>query len=150
MIFTFLTSYNYFFYDICLINSFKKYLFGLIVVSYLTTTIGIPVYLHYCGGELEKVNFLVKATSCCGSEEEGEEDSGCCKDEGRYVQNNSDFTLKITQFEFANYSCNITFLVPLRFELSTLLSDCKSISFTKSRTLPLLSHLLVSTSVFRI
>ena len=79
--------------DICSINLFKKYLFGLIVASYLATIIGIPVYLHYCGGELEEVSYLTRATSCCGEEEDQTEDNGCCKNESHVLLNAADFTL---------------------------------------------------------
>ena len=33
----------------------------------------IPVFLHYCGGEVENVNFVIKgSTACCGEEEDSE------------------------------------------------------------------------------
>lgn len=55
---------------------------------YIAFAIGIPVYFHYCGGELEKIQFLTKSTSCCGDEEEDPEsgDNGCCNDEEVLVQ----------------------------------------------------------------
>jgi hypothetical protein len=60
---------------------------------YLFTTIGIPVYMHYCGGELEKVSFLVKSDSCC-SEEEEDMDDGCCANENTFARYAPDFTAK--------------------------------------------------------
>jgi len=48
--------------------------------------------MHYCGGELEKVTFLVRSNSCCGGEED--EDSGCCANEDAYVRLAPDFTAK--------------------------------------------------------
>jgi hypothetical protein len=58
--------------------------------------IGVPVYLHYCGGQLEKVNYMVKTSGCCeDGDEDSQEDSGCCENEGSYVQNHTDFTLKL-------------------------------------------------------
>ncbi len=41
--------------------------------------IGVPVFKHYCGGELESISVFVKHASCCGEEED--EPSDCCKDE---------------------------------------------------------------------
>ena len=73
-------------------NTFRKILFGLIVTSYVITVIGIPVYLHYCGGELEEVNYLTKGSSCCG--EEAPEDDGCCQDKGFILKSSVDFTIK--------------------------------------------------------
>ncbi len=62
---------------------------------YLTTAIGIPVYMHYCGGELEQVSFLVKSNSCCGGEEE-DMDPGCCDNENTFARYAPDFTFKKT------------------------------------------------------
>jgi len=56
---------------------------------YIFTTIGIPVYYHYCGGELEEVSALVKTGSCCGEEEE--EDNDCCQNETKHVSYQADF-----------------------------------------------------------
>lgn len=63
------------------------------VAVYVTTAIGIPVYMHYCGGELEKVSFVVKINSCCGGEEE-DMDEGCCANEDTYARYAPDFTAK--------------------------------------------------------
>lgn len=68
-------------------------MFGLLVFVYVTTAIGIPVYMHYCGGELEKVSFVVKSKSCCGEEEE-DMDAGCCADENTIARYAPDFTTK--------------------------------------------------------
>lgn len=63
------------------------------VVVYLTTAIGIPVYMHYCGGELEKVSFLVETEGCCEGEEPGEAD-GCCDNENTFARYSPVFTVK--------------------------------------------------------
>jgi hypothetical protein len=63
------------------------------VCVYVTTAIGVPVYMHYCGGELEKVTFLVKTNSCCGEEEE-DMDSDCCANENTVARYAPDFTTK--------------------------------------------------------
>jgi hypothetical protein len=60
---------------------------------YLITAIGIPVYMHYCGGELEQVSFLVESDSCCGEEEE-DMDPGCCANENTFARYAPDFTAK--------------------------------------------------------
>jgi hypothetical protein len=60
---------------------------------YLTTAIGVPVYMHYCEGELEKVSYLIKSKGCC----ENDEDGGmacCCQDESAVVRCAPDFTFK--------------------------------------------------------
>jgi len=58
---------------------------------YLTTAIGIPVYMHYCGGELEQVSFVVKSNGCCGGDEE-DMDPGCCATENTFARCAPDFT----------------------------------------------------------
>ncbi len=61
------------------------------VVVYVTTAIGIPVYKHYCGGELEKVSLLIKSNSCCGGEED-DMNMDCCANENTFVRCAPDFT----------------------------------------------------------
>lgn len=63
------------------------------VTVYVATAIGIPVYMHYCGGELENVSFVVKSNDCCGGEEQ-DMDSGCCDDENTFARYAPDFTAK--------------------------------------------------------
>jgi hypothetical protein len=83
------------------------------VAVYLTTAIGVPVYLHYCGGELEKVSFLLKSNSCCGEEEE-DMDSGCCADENTVARYSPDFTVKkVVDSDFHIAGLNL-FTVPIQ------------------------------------
>ncbi len=87
------------------------------VVVYLTTAIGVPVYLHYCGGELEKVSFLIKSNSCCGGEEE-DMDDGCCANENTIARYSPDFTVKKavdSHFSIADF--NLFTIAPLLFDL---------------------------------
>jgi hypothetical protein len=98
------------------------------VCVYVTTAIGIPVYMHYCGGELEKVSFLVKSTSCCGEEDE-DMDDGCCADENTFARYTPDFTAKKevnSDFQITNLNL---------FSISTLLYDfeIESISIVVSK-----------------
>jgi hypothetical protein len=69
-----------------------KYLFGALVAAYVITSVGIPVYFHYCGGELQKIDYVIKASGCCDGEEE--QTSDCCQNEQKYLSNHPDFTLK--------------------------------------------------------
>lgn len=79
-----------------MINLIKKYLFASLVVVYVITAAGVPVYLHYCGGELEKINYVMKGDSCCGDEEDDSESAAndCCKDENYILKSNADFTFQ--------------------------------------------------------
>lgn len=95
-------------------------MFGLMVVMYLTTAIGIPVYMHYCGGELEKVSYLIKTNGCCGSEDE--EDMGdCCQDENTVARYAPDFTTrKVVDSDFQITDLHL-------FTISTLTIDVKAV-----------------------
>lgn len=67
-----------------------KKLFALIVaIVYLGSTVGATVHLHYCMDEL--INWSLSdngGNKCdnCGMEKDG----NCCKDENKFVKNNSD------------------------------------------------------------
>jgi len=87
------------------------------VTVYLTTAIGVPVYLHYCGGELEKVSFIVKSNSCCGEEEE-DMDSDCCANENTVARYSPDFTVKkAIDSNFNITGINLFTLAPVLFDL---------------------------------
>jgi hypothetical protein len=77
------------------INSLKIKLFkifiSLVAIIYVFSTVGVSVFSHYCGGELEKVALFSKPTSCCGGDESDMED-GCCKNEISHVAFQKDFT----------------------------------------------------------
>lgn len=92
--------------------------FSFLVLVYITVTVGIPVYLHYCGGELETVSAFVKDGSCCEGEDEDEPD-GCCKNETKHVLFKVDFLdTKPVKPGFLN-SCFVVF----HFFVPNVLSD---------------------------
>ncbi len=71
-------------------SKFFKYFFLVIgISSYVFSTIGISVFTHYCGDEIESISYLTKAKSCCGDEDEAMD---CCKDEVTHLSLKSDFT----------------------------------------------------------
>jgi hypothetical protein len=74
-----------------------KYLFGLVVAIYLVSNIGIPVYYHYCGGELESVNALFKTSSCCSNDED--ESSDCCQNETKVLAQKSETSFQPDHFK---------------------------------------------------
>ncbi|MEO6302638.1 MAG: hypothetical protein ABIP51_05660 [Bacteroidia bacterium] len=125
----------------------------MVVTTYVISAVGIPVFLHYCGGELEKVNYVVKGTSCCGGEEDDSEpmDEGCCKDENVVIKNNPDFTLK----QFNNYDLVKTYIDLFHIDLPFSGTPFQSnISFNlvsvNSPPKKIQNTLVISTSVLRI
>ena len=134
------------------IQLFKKYLFALIVSSYVLTVIGIPVYHHYCSGELETISYVVKSNSCCGEEESSEPtDNGCCKDENLILKSSVDFTIKdLNDYTFVK-SFNQVFYILLPFSNSRQPIATNFNSVYTEFPPPKLQHdLLISTSVLRI
>jgi hypothetical protein len=98
------------------------------VVVYLTTAIGIPVYMHYCGGELEKVSYLIKSDGCCSEDEDGDM-GGCCQNENTFAQCAPDFTVKKvidSNFNIADF--DLFTVAPLLFDLKI-----ENISFVVSK-----------------
>lgn len=72
---------------------FAKIFIAFVAIVYVMSTIGVSVFSHYCGGELEKVTLFSKTKSCCGGEEEEDmTDDGCCKNELVHVSFQKDFT----------------------------------------------------------
>lgn len=81
---------------------------------YLTTAIGVPVYMHYCGGELEKVSYLIKSKGCCGSDED-EGMGGCCQNESVVARCAPDFTFsKAVNSDFRIADLNL-FIIEIPF-----------------------------------
>jgi hypothetical protein len=81
----------------------KKILTAIIAFLYITASTGATVHLHYCMGKQADWN-LVKTESktCnkCGMKKSAlaEADNGCCKDEVKFIKDNS--AQKITETGF--------------------------------------------------
>ncbi len=72
-------------------KNFSKIFIAFVAIIYVLSTVGVSVFSHYCGGELEEVALFSKPTSCCGEDESDMED-GCCKNEISHVAFQKDFT----------------------------------------------------------
>lgn len=71
----------------------KKFAATILAVLYLGTSIGATVHMHYCMGKLADWGLgHNKSKTCgeCGMEKSEEKDNGCCKDENKFVKNESD------------------------------------------------------------
>lgn len=122
------------------------------VVAYLLSAMGIPIYLHYCGGELEKVNYVIKSNSCCGGDEDDTNaTSDCCKDENVFIKNATDFTFRHSAHQELVKACSQLFYISLPFG-ATLQSDLMPlrISFQEAPPPKLQHSLMISTAVLRI
>lgn len=131
---------------------FAKIFISFVVVVYVMSTIGVSVFSHYCGGELEKVTLFSKTKSCCGDEEDtAMEDDGCCKDEIAHVSFQKDFTF-YTLVKSIKAPVNELFIIQPDFNLvffKTHIADFLSID---ERVHPpnLVQQDIVSCSVIRV
>ncbi|WP_317897250.1 HYC_CC_PP family protein [Aurantibacillus circumpalustris] len=132
------------------ISNLKKYLFGLVVITYVITVIGIPVYYHYCGGELEEINYVLKGSNCCGDDDSQEENDGCCKNESHVLKSNIDFTFKTTgDYVFLKDSGINYSSLPFKSSIKRLIS-IPSFVYVNTPPSRVQHSLVISTSVLRI
>lgn len=134
------------------IRILRKYLFALTVITYLVTSAGVPIYLHYCGGELEQVNYVIKSDGCCGDEESTDaENDSCCRNESLLLVNSSDFVLKVADDALTSaLSSGVAILLPwsVSFPDRTDLCYCCLISIFDQP--PCEQQLTINSTVFRI
>jgi hypothetical protein len=71
----------------------KKVTVVILALLYLTTSTGANLNLHYCMGELADWGLgenKSKICGICGMEKGDEKDNGCCKDEQKFIKNDTD------------------------------------------------------------
>lgn len=71
----------------------KKLIAAILAVLYLGTSTGATVHMHYCMGELADWGLghnNSKTCGKCGMEKSAEKNNGCCKDEHKFVKNETD------------------------------------------------------------
>jgi hypothetical protein len=71
----------------------KKFIVSILAILYLGTSTGATFHMHYCMGKLADWGLgHNKSKTCgeCGMEKSDEKDNGCCKDELKFVKNDSD------------------------------------------------------------
>jgi hypothetical protein len=71
----------------------KKILIIIVAFFYLAISSGFTVHMHYCMGELADWDLghnKSKTCSKCGMKKSDEKDNGCCKDEHKFIKNNTD------------------------------------------------------------
>jgi len=68
----------------------RKAIVTIVALVYISTSTGAMLHMHYCMGELANWGLghnESKTCSKCGMEEK---ENGCCKDEHRFIKNNTD------------------------------------------------------------
>jgi hypothetical protein len=80
----------------------KKFLAVILALAYMTASTGATLHMHYCMGKLADWGLghnTSKTCDKCGMEKSGEKDNGCCKDEHKFVKNNTDQKTAETAFQ---------------------------------------------------
>ena len=132
-------------------NNFSKIFISFVAIIYVMSTIGVSVFSHYCGGELEKVTLFSKTKTCCGEEEEAEMEEGCCKNEIVHIAFQKDFTF----YTLANnIKAPVSQLFIVVSSINHLLDtqSASTLFFHQKKVHPpdLVQQVLVSCSVIRI
>lgn len=99
----------------------KKTLIAILAVLYISTSSGAVVHLHYCMGELADWGLgQNKSKTCgqCGMKKAVGKDSGCCKDEHKFLKNSSD--QKIVKLSFQLMEAMAGSLLPGCTELHSI------------------------------
>lgn len=89
-------------YTFVVIYKMKRFITAILAVLYLGTSSGATIHMHYCMGKLADWGLgHNKSKTCgkCGMEKSSEKDNGCCKDEHKFVKNNSDQKIVETSFQ---------------------------------------------------
>lgn len=123
----------------------------MVVLIYVMSTVGVSIFSHYCGGELEKITLFSKTKSCCGEETEADMEDGCCKNESIHLAFQKDFT-------FYSVAKNLKAPVNQLFILSSLINHISALNLVNSSFLNykrvhppnLMQDEIVSSSIMRI
>ena len=71
----------------------KKLLIAILALLYISTSTGAVLHMHYCMGNLADWGFGHKNSNTCGKcgmEKSEEKDKGCCRDEHKFIKNDTD------------------------------------------------------------
>ena len=86
-------------------NRIRQLFSFVVLLSFLSSVLGVQVYKHYCGGFLAEVSLYFQSNPC--ADESGEEScskgkkESCCDDEFQYLQ--LDVDLHKTNIERLNF-----------------------------------------------
>lgn len=79
----------------------KKVSIAILAILYISTSVGATVNMHYCMGKLANWGFgEIKSKTCgkCGMKK-SDQDNGCCKDEQKFIKNDTDQKTAKTDFQ---------------------------------------------------
>ncbi|MEO5945863.1 MAG: hypothetical protein ABIP79_03545 [Chitinophagaceae bacterium] len=70
----------------------KKFITAILAMLYITSSTGATVYMHYCMGQISDWGIGQndsKTCGTCGMEKTESSDNGCCKDEHKFLKDDS-------------------------------------------------------------
>lgn len=85
-------------------TSVKKILVAILAFLYISTSVGATVHMHYCMGKLADWGIGHKeAKTCgkCGMQQSVKKTNDCCKDENKFVKNDTDQKTAEATFQMA-------------------------------------------------
>ncbi len=71
----------------------KKFAIFILAILYISTSTGATISMHYCMGKLadwELGQNKSKTCGFCGMDKGDEKDNNCCKDEQKFIKNDTD------------------------------------------------------------
>lgn len=80
----------------------KQFLILILSFTYLASTSGATVFMHYCMGKMVEWNVMGnEKEKCphCGMDKGKKDDKGCCKDEHRHLKVTNDHNITETAFQ---------------------------------------------------
>lgn len=93
----------------------KKFITAILAVLYLGTSSGASIHMHYCMGKLADWTLSdSKSKSCpkCGMEKSNKADNGCCRDEHKFLKDDSAKKLAETNVQMLQF---LSLAVPASF-----------------------------------
>ena len=99
----------------------KKFITAILAILYISTSTGATVHMHYCMGKLAGWGLgHNKSNTCgkCGMEKSDTKKTGCCKDEHKFIKNDTD--QKVVESSFQLMEIAGVALLPDYTELSLL------------------------------
>ena len=108
----------------------KKFLILILTLTYLASTSGATVYMHYCMGKMVDQSLWhnqKKQCSNCGMDKtENGDNNGCCKDENKQVKLDADHQLTLSAFDYLQtvaISESVCFLGTLSVNISSIAEE---------------------------
>ena len=80
----------------------KKIIVAILALVYISAFTGASLHMHYCMGKLANWDLVhKKSKTCgrCGMDMSDEKANGCCKDEHKFVKNDTDQKTAETGFQ---------------------------------------------------